>query len=135
MEVEEPEMETNSGIINSLRTDRSGENEPLFKLKFLREFCGDDEGRMLKYINMFLNYVPSDILRIENAMQAGDYKTLKTVMHSLKPHFNFMGMQETRTKADQVEELIINGQQDTGQLAILVQSIIDDCEASIKKWG
>jgi hypothetical protein len=84
---------------------------------------------------MYLKSVPKDIQRIKEARKEGDFEMLKNVMHSMKPHFNFMGMHETRTKADQVEEIIINGQQDTGQLAILVQSIIDDCEASLIEWG
>lgn len=113
---------------------RNHKGEALANLNFLWEFCGGDETRMRKYIDMYLNSVPNDIQRIEAAHKSGDYKTLKTVMHSMKPHFNFMGMQATRAKADQVEELITNGNHNTEKLDLLVRSIVGDCEASVEEW-
>jgi CheY-like chemotaxis protein len=116
--------------------ESSVENDnSLINLKFLRDFCGGDEIRMRKYIDMFLKSLPNDIQRIESALEAGDHKTLKTVMHTMKPHFNFMGMHQTRNKADQVEELITNGHHKDGQISSLVRAILEDCEASVMEWS
>ena len=109
------------------------EASSISNLKFLNDFCDGDQKRAKKYIEMYLKSTPQNIEKINGALKGNDHALVKTVVHSMKPHFNFMGMQATRLKADQIEELIESDKNETKTLSDLIHSMIEDCKVSLQE--
>ena len=61
---------------------------------------------MKKYIDMYLDLTPKNIEKISSYFENENYKALSLVIHSMKTHYNFMGMSSTRELANEIEELI-----------------------------
>jgi len=101
-------------------------------LKFLNEFCNGNNDRVKKYISMYLKSTPGNIEKIEAALIAEDYPLLKIVVHSMKPHLNFMGMTKTRETAETIEAIIVSGK-GLENLSMFVQSLIYDCKTSLSE--
>ena len=79
------------------------ENDKLVTdLSFLREFCESDEERMHKYIDLYKNSTPKNLAKVKDLLKTNDLKNARLIIHSMKPHLNFMGM----TKAREIAELI-----------------------------
>ena len=107
--------------------------ETITDLEFLNEFCEGDITRIKKYIKMYLMSVSQNVKKINTALSEKDTKALHIVIHSMKPHFNFMGMKETRSTADKIEELINSGHQMNEDLVNLVNTVLKDCDSSVNE--
>ena len=75
-------------------------------LTFLEEFCDSDESRMKKYIDLYIKSTPTNLTKIDTLFNEEDFVSIKNIIHSMKPHFNFMGMVKARKLADAIEILI-----------------------------
>jgi len=79
---------------------------------------------------MYLESTPTNINKIEAALRQKDYPALKLIVHSMKPHLNFMGMERTRNLANKIEETIsTNKLQDS--LEKMVAQLCGECRKSI----
>jgi len=107
-------------------------NGKVTNLDFLHEFCEGDTDKMGKYIKMYLKSTPGNIEKIKDTLEKQDFNRLKITIHSMKPHFNFMGMNDTRELADKVE-MIITEKTDISNLHDLIESVVNDCDKSIKE--
>jgi len=107
-------------------------NGKITNMDFLHDFCDGDKDKINKYINMYLKSTPGNLEKIKDAREARDLAALKIIIHSMKPHFNFMGMKETRTRADDIE-IIISEEADKGNLEDLIESVVKDCDKSLKE--
>jgi signal transduction histidine kinase/DNA-binding NarL/FixJ family response regulator len=101
-------------------------------LEFLRNFCNNDRERMRKYIGMYLESAPENLKKIRGAMKKQDYSSLKVLVHSIKPHFQYMGMLRTRERADEIESLLSEGL-DGVVLKDLVNLVGEDYRVSIEE--
>lgn len=110
----------------TLGTDKNGKTN----LRFLTEFCEGDETRMHKYIDMYIKATPENLEKINSAFKNNDYTALKTQIHAMKPHLNFMGMMTTRTIAEQIESHI-SEESDVDELKVLVEKMMKNCNESI----
>ncbi len=75
-------------------------------LDFLRDFTDGDEVRMIKYINMYLAMVKRDIPKLDKLLKNKQLPELKNLIHSMKPHLDFMGMSYGRSLAEKIESSI-----------------------------
>ena len=85
-------METNGGITS---------------LEFLRDFTEGDEERIDKYVGMYLDSAQKNVPKLEELLNEEKWDELKILIHSMKPHFDFMGMKGTRALAERIEELLV----------------------------
>jgi len=63
-------------------------------MQFLKQFTGGDDGKVKKYVGMFLENAPKLLTNAEKALQAKDFQALKIAAHSLKPQLSYMGVKE-----------------------------------------
>jgi response regulator RpfG family c-di-GMP phosphodiesterase len=68
--------------------------EKVTDMKFLKQFTGNNNDKMHKYIGMFLDNAPRQLQTIDTAIASGDYNTIKLTAHSLKPQLAYMGVKE-----------------------------------------
>jgi signal transduction histidine kinase/DNA-binding response OmpR family regulator len=118
------------------------QNGKITNLAFLREFCKNDQQKMDKYVSMFLKSTPANLEKIAQALDTTSVKDLKLLIHSMKPHFNFMGMNETRLLADEIENDLLSLLEEFPQAQpqqlneIIIQKIdsfVSDCKISINE--
>lgn len=105
------------------------ESERITSIDTLLLFCEDDMERVKKYISLYLEETPKNILSIKKSLKEGDFKNLKLVAHTLKTHLKYMGM-KTATKVAADFEKICDGSQDTEILNRLFQEIEKMCNVS-----
>ncbi len=61
-------------------------------LTFLNTFTGGNPDKMKKYISMFLNYCPGQLVEMKAQLQDGNYDGLRGTAHALKPQITYMGV-------------------------------------------
>ena len=98
-------------------------------LSFLIDFCEGDRIRMCKYIDIFLKVMPDYIENMKSALHSSDYATVYKIAHTIKAHFNFMGMVQTMKYAEQIERFTSESIH-LDQIPQLVNNIKIDCEKS-----
>ena len=102
------------------------ENYKRINLSFLENFTKNDTGKMVKYINMFLQLAPSSIETMKHQYATGDWNNLKTTAHSLKPQFAYMGIESLRENIMRIEEYA--GEQKNPQIIeSLILSVEEGC--------
>ncbi len=80
------------------------DNYKRINLSFLENFTKNDSGKMIKYINMFLQLAPPSIQTMKHQFELGDWNNLKTTAHSLKPQFAYMGIESLKEIILRIEE-------------------------------
>ena len=69
-------------------------------------------------------------MKISQAMKKKDYQTLKTLVHTIKPHFQYMGMIRTKERAEDIEGLLSENN-NGGLLKELINLLGEDCNHSL----
>ena len=105
-------------------------NGKVTNLDFLSKFCSGDTERMKKYIDMYLEATPENLKKISQAMKKKDFQTLKTLVHTIKPHFQYMGMIRTKERAEDIEGLL-SEKNNGGLLKELINLLGEDCNHSL----
>ncbi len=75
-------------------------------MTFLKKFTQDDLGRMKKYISLYLKLLPENLSKIQIAIDNTDYEMLVAIIHSMRPHLNYMGMNQASAIASELENNI-----------------------------
>jgi len=78
-------------------------NQSSVQLEFLEKLAGGKPERMRKYIGLYLESVNGALPRIEAALAAGDLEELRRVVHTVKPQFRMLGMEEVAQLAQHIE--------------------------------
>lgn len=65
-------------------------------LTFLRTFSGNNEDRVKKYVQMFINAIPDQFRELKEAGENADWRKARSVAHSIKPLANYMGANELK---------------------------------------
>ena len=92
-------------------------------LTFLTSFTGGNPEKIKKYVNMFLNYCPTQLSTMKDQLTAGNYDGLRGTAHALKPQITYMGIQGgdelikkiesmagTKTDVERLPEMLTNFQ-------------------------
>jgi len=82
-------------------------NDRITSMEFLRDFTEGDEERINKYVGMYLDSAGKNIPKLDAMTGAEQWDDLKVLVHSMKPHFDFMGMKETRALAENIEAILV----------------------------
>ncbi|MEZ5174300.1 MAG: response regulator [Bacteroidia bacterium] len=86
--------------------------DEITNLDFLKEFSSGNPDRMKKYIGLYLKLVPDNLLKITDAISQKDFEGLVKVIHSMRPHLNYMGMKKAGEWASEIESSIRNEERD-----------------------
>ncbi|MCB0530844.1 MAG: response regulator [Lewinellaceae bacterium] len=73
------------------------------RLAFLKNLTGNNPARIQKYLGLYLESVGAGLPRIEAALAAGDREELRKVVHTVKPQFRMLGMEELAELAQTIE--------------------------------
>lgn len=106
-------------------------------MNFLRQFTGGNPDKQRKYIGMFLDNGPKLLQKIREALDAGDYESLKVAAHSMKPQLSYMGVKEEVSNIFLIEQTA--GQsahreslpQLVARLELLCRKAFDELQAAI----
>ena len=74
-------------------------------LTFLNTFTDGNSDKMKKYISMFLNYCPGQLLEMNAQLESGNYDGLRGTAHALKPQITYMGIQGGEELIKKIENL------------------------------
>jgi HPt (histidine-containing phosphotransfer) domain-containing protein len=105
-------------------------NERITSMDFLRDFTEGDEERIKKYVGMYLNSAQGNIPQLKELLQAEKWDELKVLVHSMKPHFDFMGMKGTRASAENIEAILVE-KKDLNTIPDKMNELIGQIERSI----
>lgn len=78
-------------------------------LSFLKSFAGDDNERMVKYINNFLGMGPEKVGAMEAALAEKNYPELRAAAHKLKPQLSYMGISSIKDDIQNIEDFAEGG--------------------------
>ncbi|MCZ4409840.1 ATP-binding protein [Cryomorphaceae bacterium 1068] len=112
------------------------QNGMVTHLEFLREFAEGDETRMRKYVGMYLKLLPGNLEKIEAATAQNDNELLVKVLHSMRPHLNYMGMKKAAEIAGNIESAV-REEADQSFVPEAAQTILNQCkksEGELNEW-
>jgi HPt (histidine-containing phosphotransfer) domain-containing protein len=75
----------------------------MISLDFLKSFTSNDPLKVNKYISMFLQMAPSQIEKMNAAMQANDWESLRSASHAIKPQYTYMGIKRGEELLKEIE--------------------------------
>ena len=58
----------------------------------LDRLCKGDKSKRIKYLQQYLELIPTSVIRIEAALKKMDKKALASEMHYIQPQLMFFGM-------------------------------------------
>ena len=94
----EASLEFQQGKFDHSKTSNS------IDLTYLKNFCEGDEVRMKKYIDMFLDAIPSFQQKIDKAILENDFEEMGDQVHAFRPKLVMMGMNEAQELASEIEK-------------------------------
>jgi CheY-like chemotaxis protein len=84
-------------------TPSENEELPLFNLQKLEKLGEGDPAFIHKMIQLFLTQVPATVKAMQEAMEKGDYETVRALAHKLKPAINNMDIHSLKTVVRDIE--------------------------------
>jgi signal transduction histidine kinase/CheY-like chemotaxis protein len=104
-------------------------NNHVTDLAFLAEFAEGNKDRMKKYIQLYLKLLPDNILKITAANEAANHPELVKVIHAMRPHLKYMGMENASQIAALIEQNI-REVTNLEQIEEMANKILHDCKQS-----
>ncbi|MFN0014790.1 MAG: ATP-binding protein [Saprospiraceae bacterium] len=100
------------------------------QLAFLEKLAGGKPERVRKYVGLYIESVNTALPRIETALAADDREELRRVVHTVKPQFRMLGMEDTAQLAQAIESRVL---ENTGKsdLPGLVAQLIEEMRSSV----
>lgn len=108
--------------------------EPNTQLAFLEKLTGGNPARIQKYIGLYLESVTAALPRIEAALESGDREELRRVVHTVKPQFRMLGMEDVAVLAQDIETQVLENA-DTGDLPEKVARLLREMRESAAQLG
>lgn len=78
---------------------------PVIHLDLLNQIAGDDPAFIRICIELFLREMPENLQRLNTGIANCDWETIRTTSHKMKTSLNYMGMDEHRLAAVNIEKL------------------------------
>ena len=119
--------ENQSSINNNMDSESR-----ITSLTFLEEFTEGDQDRINRYVGMYLDSAEKNDPQIQNLMDDQKWDELKVLVHSMKPHFDFMGMKDTRTLAEGIEQILV-AKTDLDAVPAKIQELRSNIQQSIQE--
>jgi len=92
----------------------------LIDLTFLADFTKNDQGKMKRYIEMYLKSAPAVIDEFQKELDDKSFENLRLKAHSIKPQVQYMGISTLKKVLIEIERVIQSGN-DNDQLSSLIK--------------
>lgn len=125
-------LKSNGIELKQPKPNNMNEQGNITSMAFLEDFTEGDKDRMNKYIGMYLDSARKNIPSLQDYMSAEKWDELKVLVHSMKPHFDFMGMRDTRTLAENIEQVLVE-KKDLNSIPDKIGELIQSIEKSIEE--
>jgi PAS domain S-box-containing protein len=87
--------------------------------------------RIAKMINMFLDYTPNELIELKEAQINGEIDRVRSLAHSFKPKFGYLGMEGLGEIAFEIEKLSEGDELNNLQLANRIDTLIQQTKEAI----
>lgn len=77
---------------------------PLYSLRELESISGGDESFIKSILETFLESVPVQLSKINSAISAGDFLTLRNVAHQMKPSIDLLHIEAAKPRIRNIEK-------------------------------
>lgn len=94
-------LKTIKSVINK---DSENEQKRKIDFSFLDEMGGGSADFKKEMINLFIEKIPDQIIKLEDAYKEGDYKTTKKEAHNMKSSFDIFMLEDLSNYLAQIEE-------------------------------
>jgi HPt (histidine-containing phosphotransfer) domain-containing protein len=84
----------------------------LFNLDKLRSYVGNNNADVKDMIALFLEIIPAQKQKLQNALNKSDWGTLNYISHQIKPSLDILGLNATKEKARAIESLAKTGNEE-----------------------
>jgi signal transduction histidine kinase/CheY-like chemotaxis protein len=124
----------NESPVKKVAESQTSSDQQVTDLTFLGSFCDDDRIRMKKYIDMYLNGINDNLKKVWDSHSTQDYASLSRIAHTIKPHFNYMGMNEAKKVSETIENYA-GESRNLEQLPALISQLNELCKKSVEELG
>ncbi|MEQ1747266.1 MAG: ATP-binding protein [Saprospiraceae bacterium] len=97
-------VRTGMPVTQTLAAEETTPGQPA-QLAFLEKLAGGKPERVRKYVGLYIESVSTALPRIEAAMAADDREELRRVVHTVKPQFRMLSMEDTAVLAQEIENM------------------------------
>src|SRR5690606_27918966 len=97
--------------------------ETITDMGFMQQFTKNDQSKIDKYVNMFVQNAPGLIEKINMNWANKDYPNLKVAAHSLKPQLSYMGIKEEVSHIYELEQAAAYPDNNEQRINFLVENI------------
>ena len=91
-------------------------------LTMIKKISKNNQEKIIKYIDLYLNSVPSDMEKMKKALKLKDFKALSSLAHKLKGNAGYMGLNALLSSLDSLEKLIENDE-NSKEITIIVNRV------------
>ena len=91
-------------------------------LTMIKKISKNNQEKIIKYIDLYLNSVPSDMEKMKKALKLKDFKSLSSLAHKLKGNAGYMGLNALLSSLDSLEKLIENDE-NSKEITIIVNRV------------
>ncbi|MGQ0829319.1 MAG: Hpt domain-containing protein [Bacteroidota bacterium] len=101
-------------------------------LTYLKELANGSNQFMTEMITLFITQTPEALQNIEKYFQNKDWKSLRTVVHKMKPSVSLFGLKEIEGDVRTIEEAAAN-ETNLDQLPQLISKVTTVCKEAIEE--
>ncbi len=113
-------------------TKTNNNSNKIVDIDALHSITKSDKERLTRVVQLFLSETPNDLTKMQASFKQGDYPSLEKVLHSLKPKFAYMGMDNLSDTTKQLQDAI-RGNANGEDLEYLISKINTKCREGFKE--
>jgi HPt (histidine-containing phosphotransfer) domain-containing protein len=72
------------------------------------EFSGGNKEFIIEVSEVFIDETPENLAKMQNALVSGDYQTIKSIAHKIRPSMTFFGIVELEDEIRDLENNALN---------------------------
>ena len=99
-------------------------------LTYLKELANGSNQFMNEMLTLFITQTPEALDNMEKHFKNKDWKSLRTVVHKMKPSISFVGLKELEKDIRTIEESAAN-ESGLEQLPPLIAKVIQICKEAL----
>jgi HPt (histidine-containing phosphotransfer) domain-containing protein len=74
----------------------------------LKNLLGNDEAMVNKFLRIFKDEIPRQLVQLEKALQRQDWKSVSTIAHGIKSQVKYLDLAELADTASRIEKAADN---------------------------
>ena len=102
---------------------------------YLENITEGNKTEMIEYIDIFMQFAPVQMQKIEEACKSSDNKALYSALHTIKPQLQFMGVQNALLKTQQLEVEVKANKKVSATMKEEAALISNEIKQAMKEWS